>query len=206
MKTTVRKHLEVSVFSILNQLKVFFVVAFGILFFKEAVIPLKILGVVLVFLGNYILLYKKGGKIKLDKYILLAILAAFVFAIAISIDIGISPMFNLPIYISITLLLPLLILFVFERHSIKTVLNEFNQGKKLYFIITGLSWGLVTLFTLRAYRFGDVTTVAPLLSLSVLLNVLVASFFLKERKGILQKVIAAIVVMLGAYLTVIGNK
>ena len=51
-------------------------------------------------------------------------------SIAVTIDVGISEEFNLPLYVSFTLLVPALIILLFEKIKIKEVINEFKIGNK----------------------------------------------------------------------------
>jgi drug/metabolite transporter (DMT)-like permease len=203
LQVTARKHLEVSVYSILNMLKTFFMFAFGLLFFKEDLVIIKILGALLILFGNGLLFYKKG-KFKFNKYAIMSIIATFVFAIAMSIDIGISKEFNLPIYISLTLLIPAIILFLFGKQKFSDIIIEYSSISKKYYFITGIFWGLTVLFTLRAYQLSDVTTIAPILATSVLFNVAIAYVFHGEKENFIKKIIVAMLVLFGAYLILIS--
>jgi drug/metabolite transporter (DMT)-like permease len=203
LQVTARKHLQVSVYSILNMLKTFFLVLFGLLFFGEDFLVIKILGALLILSGNVFLFYKKGS-FKLNKYAILSILAALVFAIAISIDIGISSSFNLPFYISLTLLIPAIILFFFGKQNFYNIYIEYNSASKKYYFITGFFWGLTILFSLRSYQLSDITKIAPVLAVSVLLNVIVAYIFHKEKQNFFKKIIASILVLVGVYLTILS--
>lgn len=201
LQTTIRKNLQVSVYSILNQLTQVFLIIFGILLFKEPFVLSKIIGAALILGANVYLFYKKG-KFEFNKYVLFALFSSLVLAVAMSIDIGISKQFNLPFYIMFTLIVPALIIAVVEKISLKEVRQEFIKSKeRKYYIITGLSWGLLIFFMLRAYRFGKVTTVTPLSSTTVFLNVVIAFLFLNEKKDIYKKIVAALLVILGIYLT-----
>jgi len=203
LQTTVRKHLEVSVFSIINQLSNVFIIIIGLTIFREPIIISKIIGAAFILLGNIYLFYKKG-KLDLNKHVILAILANLTFAVAMSTDIGISSLFNLPLYIAITLIIPALLIKIIEKIPTSTIIKEYKNGEKKYFYATGISWGLAILFSLRSFQFGQVTTIVPLQSTSVLLNVVVAYLFIKERDNLFKKIIAALAVMSGIYFTVLG--
>jgi drug/metabolite transporter (DMT)-like permease len=201
LQTTARKNLEVSVISIVNQLSTVFLIIIGLTAFKEQFLLSKMFGAVLILLGNVLLFYKKG-KIELNKYVWLAVLTTLVFAIAISIDIGISQQFNLPFYIMLTLLLPSLMIFFAEKIKLSEIVQEYETGNKKHYLITGISWTLAIFFSLRSFQFGRVTTIVPLQATSVLLNVIIAYFFLGERKDKFKKLISALLIVLGVYLTV----
>ncbi len=204
LQTSVRKNLPVSVFTILDQLMRFFLIVFGVFIFKEPIILLKILGALLILGANIFLFYEKG-KLKLNKYVWLGVLANFILATAISIDIGVSGQFNLPFYIMFTLVVPALLIMVIEKIKWQEVITEFKTSdNRKHYLITGLSWGLLIFFMLRAYRFGQVVTVTTLAATSVLINVILAYLFLKERGRIGKKIIAAVLVIVGIYLTVVS--
>lgn len=202
MQTTARKNLQVSLFVILDRLSAIFLIVFGFTIFKNPFIVEKVIGAGFILLGNFIVLYKRG-KFELNKYVVLSILATLTFAIAVSIDIGISKNFNLPFYIMLTLVIPATMISLVEKISPKEILSQYSDKDRKYYLITGFSWGLLIFFLLRAYQFGQVTVVASLAATSVLINVLVAYIFLKEQDHKLKKIIAAIVTILGVYLTVL---
>ena len=197
---TARRGLEVSIFSILAQFNTVFVILWGFIFFKEAFIWQKIVGTVVLIAGNALALYKKGQKFKLDKYVLFSLLGNLSLSIGISIDVGISGQFNLPIYVAITLILPALMIFVAERIKPKEIAAEFKHGNKPAIFLVGIFWGLQILFMLRSYQFGSIIATAPTLALTTIINVFAGYFLLKEKSSLLQKVIAAIIVIGGIVL------
>jgi drug/metabolite transporter (DMT)-like permease len=199
INTTARRGLEVSTYSILGQLSTVFVITWGILFFKEDIIIKKIIGSLLILLGNIIVIYKKG-KFEFNKYVLMSILGNLSMSIAISIDVGISDQFNMPIYVAATLIIPALIITLIERIKIKDIINEFKLGNKKAITIVGLTWGTMILQMLRLYQLGEVTTIAPLCSITTILNVLVAYLLLKEKDSLWKKILASIIVVLGIVL------
>jgi len=199
IQTTVRKNLDVSVYSIMDQLARVFLIIYGIVIFREVIVASKLIGGGLILAANVILFYRKG-KIKINKYVLLNVVATFLFATATVIDIDISKQFNLPFYIMVTLIIPALIIYIFERHSAKEIMEEYNSKRKNYYLITGISWGALIFFIIRAFQTSEVVFIAPLLATSVLLNVLVASILHKERTNLARKIIAAVVVILGVFI------
>ena len=201
LQTTSRKHLEVSVFSILGQLSTVFLILIGLAIFKESFVLTKVLGAGLILFANILLFYKKGS-LKLNKYAWAGVLATLLYTVAISIDIGISKQFNLPFYIMFTFLVPAFIIFFGERIKFSEVIREYQSPNKVYYLITGITWGLIVFFSLRAFQFGKVTTIVPIQATSVLLNVLISYFFLKEKSHGVKKIIAAILVVFGICLTV----
>ena len=201
IQVTTRKNLDVSVSSILNQLSKIFLILYGILVFKQEIIMSKLFGGLLIFLGIVILLYKKR-KFVFNKYVFLAILSSFFVATGVIIDVDISTRFNLPIYIMITLVMPALIIFGMEHFSPKDIYSEFISSRKNYYILTGVCWGLLIFFMIRSLQLGDVIFIAPLLAVSVFMNVVMAYFIHNERTDFIKKIIIAIIIIIGIYFMV----
>ncbi len=87
-----------------------------------------------------------------------------------------------------------------KKAAITILLAELQGVNRRWTIITGVSWTLTIIFSLRAFQLGEVQTVAPLQALGVVLNVLVAFVLFKEREHRLQKLTAGVAVVAGAYL------
>ncbi len=201
MQTSARKNLQVSTYVILDRLSAIFLIIFGFTIFNNPFVIEKVIGAALILLGNIIVVYK-GGKFELNKYVGISVLATFAFSIAVSIDIGISKNFNLPIYIMLTLVIPAIMIALTERVNISEIKSTFFQNKREY-LITSFAWSVLIIFLLRAYQLGEVTVVASLAATSVLLNVLVAYIFLKEKENKWKKIIAACITIIGVFFTVL---
>ena len=199
LNTTIRGGLEASTFSIIKQLSTVFMIIAGLLFFKEEFVLKKIIGATLIIFSNVLIFYKKG-KQKINKYIILAIIANIAFSIALFLDVNISDNFNLPIYVALTLLIPAMFITIVERIKIKDIKDEFKYGNKKSIILTSVCWGTMIVSQLRAYQLGNVTSVAPLCALTVIGNVLVGYIFLKERSNLARKIIAALLVIISVFL------
>lgn len=202
LQTPIRKNLEVSLFTIINQLVYVFLFFYGVLIFNEGFSIQKLLGVLMIVLANVVVLYKRG-TFSLNRYVLMALAAAFALATAVSIDVGVSKDFNLPIYIAMTLFIPVLFIATTEKVKPSRVIQEYKSSNMKPYLIAGFFWALTIFFSLHAFQLGKVTTIVPLQSVSVILNVLVAYLFFKERDQIPKKVVAAIMVIIGVVLTVI---
>lgn len=199
LNTTVRSGIEASTFSIIKQLSTVFMIFAGIIFFKEEFIINKFIGAILIILSNILIFYKKGDG-KPNKYVLLGILANICYAIALFLDVNISESFNLPIYVAITLGIPAILIAIVEKIKIRTIIDEFKCGNKPAIILTATTWSYAILACLRAYQLGNVSIIAPLSSLTVILNVVVGYIFLKEKDNLLKKIISAILIILGIIL------
>lgn len=199
MNTTVRSGIEASTYSMIKQLSTTFMIFAGLLFFKEEFVLTKFIGAMLIIFSNLIIFYKKG-KFEFNKYILLGILSNMAFTVALFLDVNISDNFNLPFYVALTLIIPALLIMIFERIKLSEIKNELVNGNKKAILITALSWGTMIVVQLRAYQLGNVTVIAPLCALTVILNVIVGYLFLNERDNLLRKIIAAIIIIISIIL------
>lgn len=199
LNTTVRSGIEASTFSIIKQLSTVFMIFAGILFFKEEFIINKFIGAILIILSNILIFYKRENT-KPNKYVLLGILANIFYTIALFLDVNISENFNLPIYVAISLGLPTILIALAERIKPKEIINEFKNGNKPAILVTSVTWSYMILVQLRAYQLGNVSIVAPLCALTVILNVIVGYIFLKEKDNLLRKIISALLIILGIIL------
>ena len=91
-------------------------------------------------------------------------------------------------------------IFIFGKHSIKEVKAEFNLYDKKKFILAAFCWALMLNASIRAYQLGNVTIVAPLFALTAILNALVEFIFNKNRSKFMQKIVAAIIILIGVML------
>ena len=199
VNTTVRSGIEASTFSVITQLSTVFMIVAGVLFFKEPFVLNKFIGAILIVFSNVLIFFKKGNG-KPNKYVLLGIFANICFTIALFLDVNNSDNFNLPVYVTATFGIPSILILIFERIKFKDLMEEYKNGNRKAIWITSISWALSILFQLRAYQLGEVSIVAPLCALSVILNVVVGYFFLKEKDNILKKIIAALLIILGIIL------
>lgn len=196
LATTSRKGIEASTYSIIKQMQTVFMIIFGLLFFKEPIILNKIIGSVLIIISNFLVLYKKG-QFKFNKYILLGIIANFCMTIALLIDVNYSNEFNLSIYVAITIIIPALLIFFIERIKIKDIKEEYKINNKKIIFLTAISWSVMMITKLRAYQLGNITIVATLCSLTVILNIIFSYIFINEKEDILRKIRASTLIIIG---------
>lgn len=199
LNTEARYGLETSTFSMVKRLSTVFMIIFGFLFLKEPIILNKLLGAVIIIIGNVILTYNKG-KFEVNKYLLMAIISQFLFSIAMVINVDLSDHFNLAFYTWITVTIPALLITIVGRHKPKDIIKEFNRYNKPRFLIAAFSWALMLNSSIRAYQLGSITIVAALLSLTPILNSLVELIFNKDTNKIIQKIVVSILLILGVIL------
>ena len=197
--TTSRSGLEASTYSILKQLSTVFMIFAGIVFFKETFILNKFIGAILIVISNVLVFYKKNN-FKLNKYLILGILANLSLAIALFIDVNYSKEFNLAFYILLTFFMPVLLIFIFERIKVKEIILEYKNSNKISIFLTSISWAIMMISKLKSYQLGEIIMVAPLSSLTVILNVIIGYFLLKEKDDLIKKIISGILIIIGVIL------
>lgn len=194
-----RYGLDPSTFSMMKQLSTVFMIIFGFIFLKEELIINKIIGTILIIMANVILTYNKG-KFVIDKYFIMTIFANFLFAVAMLINVDLSDHFNLAFYTYITVTIPAILIFIFGRHSIKEVKEEFKLYDRKKFVLAAFCWALMLNTSIRAYQLGSVTVVAPLFALTAILNALVEFIFNHNKNKFIQKIVAALIILIGVIL------
>ena len=200
LNTTIRKGLEASTINIINQLSVVFMTISGFLFFKEKFIIKKFIGALLILASN-ILIFFHRKETRINKYVIIGIIANICFTIALFLDVNISEQFNLAIYVFLSLAIPGIIIIIFERIKLKDLKKELsNRNNKKAIVVTATSTALVSILQLRAYQLGSVSIIAPLCSLTVILNVIAGYIFHKEKDNISKKIIAAFLILVGIIL------
>ena len=106
----------------------------------------------------------------------------------------------MPIYVAFTTIVPALLIFIFDRVNIKDIVKEYKNCNKMLLYTVGLSWGIMVILNLYAYQLGKVSVIAPLCSLTAILNVIVGYIFLKEKSRLPQKIIAGILIVISIIL------
>lgn len=191
-----RYGLDPSVFSMLKQLSTVFLIILGFIFLKEQIVLKKIIGSVIIIFANVLLAFNKG-KIKFNKYFIMSFVSNFLFAVAMLINVNISNYFNLAFYTILTVFTPSILIFIFGKHSLKELKYEFNYYDKKYFLLASFCWCLMLIASVRSYQLGNVTLIAPLLTLTSILNTMYEYFVCKNKSKFIQKVIASILIIIG---------
>ncbi len=194
INTKIRRNLEISIVAILRQLSSIFLIFLGLIFFKEEFILTKFIGSFLIIFSN-VLVFLDKDKLKINRDIIFGILANICISMAMFLDINISKSFTLPLYIWATLIFPSILIFFVERLKICDIIGEYKSGEKKAIIITGVSWGVMIFSQLRAYQLGQVTKVAPLCALSIIINVIAGILLFGEKENIIKKIIASILIV-----------
>lgn len=195
-----RYGLNPSNFSMLKQLSTVFLVIFGLVFLKEQLVFKKILGAIIIVLSNVMLAVNKDGKFEFNKYFIFCLISNFLFAVAMFINVNISSMFNIGIYTLITVFIPSIIIKLFSRLSFKDLEEEFNLYNKPLFILVSFAWCMMLISSVKAYEYGSISVVAPLLTLTALTNTIYEFIVDKDKMRFYYKVVISILILIGVIL------
>lgn len=195
-----RYGLSPSTFSMLKQLSSVFLVILSFVILKEKVILTKIVGASLILIANVGLAVDKNGKFKINKYFLMSLASNILFAFGMLINVNISGEFNLGIYTIITVLFPAILITLFGKHSIKELKEEFNLYDKKIFLLSAFTWCVMLISSVRAYQLGSVSVVAPLLTLTAIINTIYEFVFSKDKSEFIKKLIIGIIIIIGVLL------
>lgn len=195
-----RYGLSPSNFSMLKQLSTVFLVIFGLVFLKEQLAFKKILGAIIIVVSNVMLAVNKDGKFEFNKYFIFCLISNFLFAVAMFINVNISSMFNIGIYTLITVFIPSIIIKLFSRLSFKDLEEEFNLYNKPLFILVSFAWCMMLISSVKAYEYGSISVVAPLLTLTALTNTIYEFIVDKDKKRFYYKLVISILILIGVIL------
>ena len=195
-----RYGLSPSNFSMLKQLSTVFLVIFGLLFLREQLAFKKILGAIIIVVSNVMLAVNKDCKFEFNKYFIFCLISNFLFAVAMFINVNISSMFNIGIYTLITVFIPSIIIKLFRRLSFKDLEEEFNLYNKPLFILVSFAWCMMLISSVKAYEYGSISVVAPLLTLTALTNTIYEFIVDKDKKRFYYKLVISILILIGVIL------
>lgn len=195
-----RYGLSPSNFSMLKQLSTVFLVIFGLVFLKEQLVFKKILGAIIIVISNIMLAVNKDGKFEFNKYFIFCLISNFLFAVAMFINVNISSMFNIGIYTLITVFVPSIIIKLFSKLSFKDLKEEFNLYNKPLFIVVSFAWCMMLISSVKAYEYGSISVVAPLLTLTALTNTVYEFIVDKDKKRFYYKLVISILILIGVIL------
>ena len=195
-----RYGLSPSNYSMLKQLSTVFLVIFGLVFLREQLAFKKIFGAIIIVVSNVMLAVNKDGKFEFNKYFIFCLISNFLFAVAMFINVNISSMFNIGIYTLITVFIPSIIIKLFSRLSFKDLEEEFNLYNKPLFILVSFAWCMMLISSVKAYEYGSISVVAPLLTLTALTNTIYEFIVDKDKKRFYYKLVISILILIGVIL------
>ena len=198
-QTKVVKELQMSSWSMLKQVSNVILVFAGVLFLKEKFVLKKFIGALIIIGSNILIFFQKDSSSN-KKYIWLGFLASLFSALAMLVDARISGEFNIPFYSIFTFMIPSLMIVICTKITFKDIVYEFKISNKWMLILSCFFSVFAYLLKLYAYKIGEIMIVAPLCTLTVILNVIIGYLFLHERDNLFKKLLSSILIIIGIIL------
>lgn len=175
-------------------------IIFGITLFKEQLSLTSIIGILLIFLAIFIVFSEKLS-FQSKSGILFAFMSAVFGGVAVINDVIILKTYEAFSYTTLMSLLPgFILLLAFPKHLVKQkklFTCKFLQTMVLLAIFYSVQ--AITYYVAIEHH-APISKLSPMIRSSIILTVILAALFLKERTHILKKLIAAVVVTLGTIL------
>lgn len=158
----------------------------AVIFFNEAITPLKVLGAIAISIGTYLMIERKKTKStsKAPAYgswlIYAALSAVFASLTAILGKIGIQGVesnLGTAIRTAVVLVMAWLVVFMTKKQN---GIHQIDRKSWLFIILSGFATGGSWLFYYRALQLGPASIVVPIDKLSIVLTVAFSYFILKE--------------------------
>lgn len=190
---------EASQFTIIFATRTIWSITAAVLFLGEGFTIKQLLGTALIL--SSIVLVAWQDKLKFGKGTLLSLGAAAFFGLAFANDALIVRNFDVPSYMSIAFIIPALAVWaIFPKSTAKMkAMLEKEFIKKLG--ILGVFYAVSALTIFFAYQIGrNAAQIAPLNQTSMILTVILAIIFLKEKSQLGRKILASILSFIGVLL------
>jgi drug/metabolite transporter (DMT)-like permease len=195
------KALEASKFTIIFSTRVLFTILASTLILRERLLPQHLLGAILIFIGVLLVNDKSLKKLAFSKTEGIGLLAAASFGLANTNSRFILQTLDLYPFLFIAFVLPgVFIALIYPRivGQMKVFLNKKIMSKML---IMSIVYALGAIAFFSSLKLAPTSSQVVSLNLtSVIVTVLLAIIFLKERKNLVQKLFAASVSFAGLLL------
>ena len=191
---------EASEISVISSSRSLWTLLIAVPFLDEALTSKKLLGTLLVILGVALVSWR-GKRFRLQQGHMFALLSATLFGAAFATDAFLLRSFDSPSYATIAFFLPTVFLILLRPKSLKKIKLFLDFRRLAKMLILAIFYGIAALAIYASYQAGgEASQIAPVSQSSVILTVLLAAIFLKERSYFLNKLVGAIAVFLGVVL------
>lgn len=202
-KYTAIKSIEISKFSILFQLSAVITVLFSVFLLREPFSFLQFIGLALIIAAIVLVTLKRNRlNLSLDKGTIVALASALVTGIAFANDAYILRTNDVFTFTFLAFMIPGIILALTQIKQIKTAAVVVADRKVLPILIfTAILYAIGTIAVYSAYQHArNAGQIISLNQVTTILVVIMAAILLREREGIVKKILAAIMSALGVIL------
>jgi len=192
------KTVEASEVAVIGASRMVWAVIPAIIFLKETLDLNRLAGILLVSAGIIALSLRKG-KWNLNKGHLLVLFSSILLGFAFTNDMFLVSHFEAVSFTAFVFPLPAITILLFRPKSIPKLKLFLDARRLSRILIAALFFGIASVTMYLAHKVGgEVSQIGPLSQLSVVLTVILAYFFLKEKDYLGNKIIGAILVFIGA--------
>lgn len=193
------KYLEASDAVILSAAGVVITIVTAIVFLHESFSLQKLVGTLLVLVAVFII--NKSKKLILNKGTFFAIGSTVLMSIAVTNDAYILKSYDAISYTPIAFLLPGIVIFLFSPKSIMKIHTVFTGKIFRNMLLLGLFYSVQGMtYYIAMERGAGASQMAPITRATIILTVILAAVFLRERDHLGTKFISAILVTAGVLL------
>jgi drug/metabolite transporter (DMT)-like permease len=196
------KLVEASEKTILYSSNAIWTMLLAVLILGEKITYLRILGAFLIILSVIILSWE-NKSFKLKKGYLLILLAAVLFSLAFINDTILLKTIDAASLSVLGFGLPAIALFLFRPKIIKEFKFFFEKKRLLKILGAGFFYAIAVVAIKASYKIGgDASQIAPIMQLTIIITVILAYIFLKERDSLLKKIIGSALALAGVLLII----
>ncbi|HSA84034.1 MAG TPA: DMT family transporter [Patescibacteria group bacterium] len=193
------KHIETSLYQIINQLRHVIVLIGAYVLFTEPLSLSKISAIALI-MGGIVFALKGKATLRFNKGTVYTLLNTLSIALGLlfikQASIDVSPLFSAPVALLISGLCIYLIV-LFKQDFTKSFLPQTHR--KELFLAAGL-FGVFEVALFAALAIGEASKVTPVTQSSLIFTIIGGYIFLNERSHMKQKIIGSILIAIGIIL------
>lgn len=198
---TVLQRMELSVFSILLNTRAFWAMLFGVLLFQEHLEIIQLFGALLIFLSICLAVERKG-TVRFDKNTLLGLLTGLIYGLAVTGLVYVNKRADEITWTALSFIGPALLILIAQPRSVKHMRPLFRKKVLLKLLALAFLMAISVSTFLLSLQTGSISLIAPLHATTIIVTVLLAIAFLRERTRLRWKSAAAIVCFMGVLLIV----
>lgn len=191
-----RKYLEASRSTIFFQLTPVVTFIVSILVLDETFSGNKVLGMGLIIAGNLIALYKHGGYVT-RRGLMFAFVTVIALGLAYVADKAASSSYPQGLYMMISYFFPAIYMIPLIRGGRISALKKEYKLAGWRLPLLGFVSASGYYFVLKTLRIAEASTAIPIIFTSTILTALGGIIILKERSNITQKLVGAVIVVVG---------
>lgn len=188
---------EASQFTILFATRSIWTIIPALIFLGEGFSLKQVFGAIIILIAVALVSWK-GSGIRLNKSLLFSLAAAIAFGVAIANDSFLLRNFDVFSYTATAFIAPGIFIWAVNPKVTGSMKLLLHRGVAVKLIILAMIYGINAIAFYSAYQVGrNAAQIAALNQTVIVLTVLLAIIFLKERSGLWRKIAGAVLAVLG---------